>query len=115
MGPSETVRKMEMSAMEQTLGAMQKQMERLKVLDLIKQRYQREEELRTARLEKVVVEDTPLSGRIDGSLFYGLESVEASRGHPNQREERLEPLTQRVEMPMFDGSNAKSWVLRVDQ
>lgn len=27
----------------------------------------------------------------------------------------MEPLTRKVEMPVFNGSNAESWVLRVDQ
>lgn len=66
-----------------------------------------------------MVEDTPVSGRIDGGLFYGPDSADTNRGHQNQNpkvaEEMMEPLTRKVEMPMFDGSNAESWVLRVDQ
>lgn len=73
--------KTDMLSMEQTMGAMQKQMEKLKIVDLIEQRYQREEDMRTARLEKAVVEDTPVSGRIDGGLFYGPDSADTKRGH----------------------------------
>ncbi|XP_019084456.1 PREDICTED: uncharacterized protein K02A2.6-like [Camelina sativa] len=114
----------DVSAMKKQLGKLdvfEKQLGKLDVLEKLERRMA-EEERRTWGTSKGNEDDSQVSGvekpSVEESQRRLPQSPTMEVGETLQRNlpvEEKEPLSQRIELPLFEGEEAEGWVLRVEQ
>lgn len=109
------------NVLEMRVTELTHQLGKLDILERLEKRMMKEDR-RSTLLGKQPEDDTQTSGlvasRIEGSQRPSVQNTHrfSEQGRRStEPPEWNEPLTRKMEIPLFDGENVESWVLRVEQ